>query len=230
MIAKLQLPLVFIASCAIIAFSCSGSADTDTGSTQNIAVDPPGSDQPATDASQVDGTAATLACSSPQDGGELRDQDMSDDQVPWERKGANTVAIYFEAGSVSDEYHGYLDKGATAWNRSACLDVHIVDTCPEDVNCITVSLTKGDDSDGNFDSIEKQDFTIGGHIDLFYEELDKLGDGAKLNVTIHEMGHAVGLRHRMTENVLMNGDTYTDIFDPDDTDYYNLRVLYGNQT
>jgi hypothetical protein len=29
--------------------------------------------------------------------------------------------------------------------------------------------------------------------------------------------------------VLMNGDTYTDIFDPDDTDYYNLRLLYGPQ-
>lgn len=70
---------------------------------------------------------------------------------------------------------------------------------------------------------------MGGHIDLYYEELDKLGNGAKLNVTIHEMGHAVGLRHRQTEKVLMNGDTYTDVFDPDDTYYYNLGVLYRNQ-
>ena len=49
-------------------------------------------------------------------------------------------------------------------------------------------------------------------------------------MTIHEMGHGVGLRHRETERVLINGDTYTHIFDPDETDYYNLLVFYGKPT
>lgn len=229
MILKLQHAAVIIAACAIIASGCSGSSDTDTESLDSVAVDPAATDPPASDASQEVETAAASVCSPPQDGGELEDQDMSDHQVPWERNGADKVAIYFESGSVSQEYRGYLDQGAAAWNRSPCLDVHIVDTCPENANCVTVSLTQGDDADGNFGSVEDQNFTVGGHIDLFYEELDKLGDGAKLNVTVHEMGHAVGLRHRETQNVLMNGDTYTDIFDPDETDYYNLLVLYGNQ-
>ncbi len=154
---------------------------------------------------------------------------MRDHQVPWERHDADKVAVYFESQNVSAEYRDYLDQGAAAWNRSPCLDIHVVDECPAGANCVTVGLTRGDDADGNFDAVEDRGFTVGGHIDLFYEELDRLGSGAKLNVTIHEMGHAVGLRHRDTERVLMNGDTYTDIFDPDDTDFHNLRVLYGSQ-
>jgi hypothetical protein len=43
------------------------------------------------------------------------------------------------------------------------------------------------------------------------------------------MGHAVGLAHRMTEHVLMNEDTYDDVFDPDDIDFENLLVIYGGQ-
>jgi hypothetical protein len=232
MIMKLQRAAVILLVCVAVASGCSES--TDDGSSQNVTSDlpatlPSATDPPTTAAGQVDETAADLVCAPSQEGGELKDQDMSDHQVPWERNGAEKVAIYFEAGSVSQEYRGYLDQGSAAWNRSECLDVQIVDECPDGANCITVSLTPGDDADGNFDSVEDENFTVGGHIDLYYEELDKLGNGAKLNVTIHEMGHAVGLRHRETERVLMNGDTYTDVFDPDDTDYHNLRVLYGNQ-
>jgi len=239
MIAILLRTALIAAASIVLASGCSSSSDTDTGtvagSSSSVAPDSPSTSQPSTD----EGAGAETepepepepisGCTPPEDGDELRDQDMSDHQVPWERKGADKVAIYLESGDVTDEYRSYLDEGAAAWNRSPCLDVRIVDACPEEGNCVTVSLTPGDDADGNFDSIEDGSFTIGGHIDLFHEELDKLGDGAKLNVTIHEMGHAVGLRHRETERVLMNGDTYTDIFDPDETDFYNLRLLYGTQ-
>jgi hypothetical protein len=162
-------------------------------------------------------------------GMELKDQDFSDSQLPWERKGQPKVIINFETKNVTPEYLAHMQKGVEAWNRSACLDTRLVASCVANTNCVTTSLTKGDEADGNFDAIEKNGFTIGGHIDLYYEELDKLGPGAKLNVTIHEMGHAVGLRHRKTERVLMNGDTYTDVFDPDETDFHNLLVLYGKQ-
>lgn len=222
MINMLRHRAVIAAACAVFIAGCSGTSES--RSSEGVANDPP-----AANAGPVEDATSATECVPPVDGGGLRDQDFRDHQVPWKRDGADKVTIYFESGGVTPEYRGYLDQGAAAWNRSPCLDVRIVEKCPEDVNCVTVSLTRGDNADGNFDAVERQDYTVGGHIDLFYEELDRRGDGAKLNVTIHEMGHAVGLRHRETERVLMNGDTYTDVFDPDQTDYYNLLVLYGGQ-
>lgn len=222
MINKFRHRVVITAACAVVITGCSGTSDT--GSSDGVATDP-GAANPG----ELEQAASASVCVSPGDGYELMDQDERDHQVPWKRNGAEKVPIYVESGDVTPEYREYLDQGAAVWNRSPCLDVNVVDRCPDGVNCVTVSLTRGDDADGHFDAVERGDFTVGGHIDLFYEELDRSGDGAKLNVTIHEMGHAVGLRHRETERVLMNGDTYTDIFDPDETDYYNLLVLYGNQ-
>jgi hypothetical protein len=108
--------------------------------------------------------------------------------------------------------------------------MRLVEACRTNTNCVTIGLdSEGDDDDGNFDAIEKEDFTTGGHITLYTAALNALGDGAKLNVTIHEMGHAVGLQHRSTKRVLMNGDTYPDIFEPDEIDFQNLLILYGGQ-
>jgi hypothetical protein len=120
-----------------------------------------------------------------------------------------------------------MQKGVTAWNRSKCMNIKLVQTCLPNTNCVTVAVAPEDivDGDGNFDADESGGFTVGGHIGYSAS----LTGGAKTNVAIHEMGHAVGLAHRMTEDVLMNGDTYDDVFDPDPIDYQNLLVLYGNQ-
>jgi hypothetical protein len=99
-------------------------------------------------------------------------------------------------------------------------------TCQPNRNCVTVSVApEAVGADGNFHAVESGGFTVGGHIDYS----SSLTGGAKTNVAIHEMGHAVGLAHRKTEDVLMNEESYDDVFDPDSIDYQNLLVLYGNQ-
>jgi hypothetical protein len=165
------------------------------------------------------------ACVAPA-GLELQDQDLTDEQKPWQRRGAERVVIFFETKKVSAEFLEYMKKGVENWNRSPCLDTRLVDTCPANANCVTVTAPESTaDDDGNFDEIEKGDFTIGGHIEV----ASNLTKGERQNVMIHEMGHAVGLRHRKTPHVLMNGETYDDVFASDAIDYQNLLVLYGRQ-
>jgi hypothetical protein len=160
-------------------------------------------------------------------GAALQDQDPSDHQVPWKRNGAAKVVITFETKNITPDWVAEMQKGVAAWDRSKCLDIKLVQSCQPNSNCVTVSIAPEDivEADGNFDAVESRGFTVGGHIDYS----SSLTGGAKTNVAIHEMGHGIGLAHRMTEDVLMNGDTYDDVFDPDPIDYQNLLVLYGSQ-
>jgi hypothetical protein len=173
---------------------------------------------------QTSATAPTDMCVAPA-GAVLQDQDPSDHQAPWKRNGAKKVVVTFETKNVPADWVAEMQKGVAAWNRSACLDARLVEACQPDTNCVTVTVGDGGGADGNFDAVESGGFTTGGHIDFS----SALTGGEKTNVTIHEMGHAVGLAHRLTEHVLMNEDTYDDIFDPDDIDFQNLLVIYGSQ-
>lgn len=164
------------------------------------------------------------ACA-PQPGKQLQDQDMTDSQLPWKKNGPGKVQINFTTNGVPPEWVEDMKKGVAAWNKSQCIETKLVPTCQPNTNCVTVKVNDGGGADGNFNAQESGGFTTGGSIDL----KSTLKGGEKTNVTIHEMGHAVGLRHRKTQRVLMNGDTYPDVFDPDDIDFQNLQVLYGNQ-
>lgn len=201
-----------------------------------VPVDPPQTQPSAAQPSvtQPSGAPSTIpqpsgstagACVAPPGMTALLDQDLSDSQLPWKRNGAAKVVINFSTEGVPADWVTEMQKGAAAWNRSACLDVRLVSTCQGNTNCIPVVVGDGGGADGNFNSVESGGFTTGGDIEL----LSTLTGGERTNVTIHEMGHAVGLRHRLTERVLMNGDTYPDVFDPDETDFQNLLFLYGSQ-
>lgn len=168
-------------------------------------------------------------CVAPE-GLQLQDQDFDDDQLPWERLDDAEVVIHFETNAVGDP--AYLDdlaQAVDAWDLSPCIQPKLIETCPDNANCVTVSLEEGEsEDDGNFDAIEDGDFTVGGHISYYVDNLEEEGPAATLNVVIHEMGHAVGLRHRATEGVLMHADT-NETTSPDEIDYQNLLVLYGTQ-
>lgn len=162
----------------------------------------------------------------------LLDQDPSDSQSPWRRTGGQRVVVNLETHAVTDPtYRDDMVKGVTAWSGSPCVVPQLVDTCAPNTNCVHVVLkaTGPAGDDGNFNDITSGGYTIGGTIEYYTGVLAKEGPGAQLNVVTHEMGHALGLRHRLTKHVLMNGDTYPDVFLPDATDLHNLLVEYANQ-
>ncbi len=209
--------LVMLASCS--------SATTPEGgpTTAEVPIDTPAQTSPAA-RSPTASTSPADACVAPA-GAALQDQDPDDHQVPWKRNGDRKVVITFETTNVPPDWIAELQKGVAAWNRSPCLDTKLVESCQPNTRCVTVTVGDADGDDGNFDADESGGFTTGGRIDLSRG----LTGGERTNVTIHEMGHAVGLAHRSTEHVLMNGDTYDDVFDPDDVDFRNLLVIYGGQ-
>jgi hypothetical protein len=217
LVVALVVTLVTLASCS--------SANTPEGrrASEPMPIDTPAQTSPA-DGSPAPSPSSADACVAPA-GAVLQDQDPDDHQVPWKRNGARKVVIAFETKNVPADWVAEMQKGVAAWNRSACLDTKLVEACQPNTNCVTVTVGASDEADGNFDAVESGGFTTGGHIDLS----SALTGGERTNVTIHEMGHAVGLAHRMTEHVLMNADTYDDVFDPDEIDFQNLLVIYGGQ-
>ncbi len=166
----------------------------------------------------------------------LIDQDPSDSQKPWKlAPGADHVDIYFYAPAsygVTPEWLGYIKNGAALWNQSPMLNCIVTQTPPTaGKNRVDVKINDGGGDDGNFDpGSESGGFTSGlGEIQILKSLKGGPGGGERQNVTTHEMGHAVGLAHRKTKRVLMNGDTYSDVFTPDDIDRKNLLFLYGRQ-
>jgi len=185
----------------------------------------PAPDTAAGDSSSTPGSRSSSAagCVTPAGMTGLIDQDTSDSQRPWRRPPGARVQVNFVMDkSITPEWRKDLQHGAEAWSKSPCLDVRIVDSCPSGGNCVTVSALDAMDADGNFDAVEKDGFTTGGKITL----LNKLTTNQRRNVAVHEMGHAVGLVHRKSAHVMMNEDTFDDIFDPDPTDYKNLLFSY----
>jgi hypothetical protein len=227
LVVALVVTLVTLASCS------SANTPEDSPTSAEAPIDTPAPTSPAarspaqtspTAGSPAPSTSSADACVAPARAA-LQDQDPDDHQVPWKRNGPGKVVITFETKNVPADWVAEMQKGVAAWNKSACLDTKLVETCQPNTNCVTVTVGDGAGADGNFDAVESGGFTTGGHIDL----LSTLTGGKKTNVTIHEMGHAVGLAHRLTERVLMNGATYDDVFDPDEVDFQNLLVIYGGQ-
>ena len=65
-------------------------------------------------------------------------------------------------------------------------------------------------------------------ITLYTALLDDASDNGALATIVHEMGHALGLVHRLDRDSVMNAETDDDTDPtPDAVDFANLAVIYG---
>ncbi|MBL8159633.1 matrixin family metalloprotease [Candidatus Saccharibacteria bacterium] len=174
--------------------------------------------------------SGATSCATPA-GLELQDQDLTDEDTPWRRTGPETT-FYFETTGAIPEHVEYIKKAAVYWSRSVCIDARAVATCPANAYCVTVSSENagGGDTDGEHTGTEEGEYRVGSHIQLFTDVLNQEGVNSRLVTTVHEYGHAIGLRHRATEGLLMYQDTGEEVSpEPDKIDFENILVLYGNQ-
>jgi Matrixin len=171
------------------------------------------------------------ACVAPP-GAEQQDVDPDDSpEAPWPRTAGQEVVVHFAVGGLPARYVGLVEQAAGIWGRSPCVEPVVVDRCPAGANCSTVVVrerSEDDDTDGESDGDDRDGVRRSTTITLYTALLDDESDNGALATIVHEMGHALGLVHRLDPGSVMNAET-DDSTDPvpDATDYANLAVVYG---
>jgi hypothetical protein len=177
-------------------------------------------------------SGVTTTCTA-QRGTAEQDVDTDDsDEAAWARVPGQPATVYFETGALPQRYARFVEQGAAAWSRGPCVKAVAVGRCPVAVGCTTVRTAagKGDDgeTDGDSEGTQAGGVRVANAIRLYPELLDDSSDNGALVTVTHEMGHALGLRHRQQSNTLMNAETGDDTpAEPDDVDYGNLLAIYG---
>jgi matrixin len=169
-----------------------------------------------------------------EDGAEQEDLDPEDSpEVPFARPPGEKVHVYFENAGADDRYWRLLDDAVRIWSRSACVGGETVAACPAEANCVRLAqeYDSGDDTDAEWEGDDENGVRHGGTITLYSKLLDDSTDNGALATIVHEVGHAFGLVHRLNPDDVMNAETDDDTDpNPDDTDYRNLLVIYGDRT
>jgi hypothetical protein len=161
-------------------------------------------------------------------------QDVDPDdtpEAPWPHVAGEGIVVHFAVGGLSARYAGLVEEAAGIWARSSCVETVVVDACPPESNCSTVVTRErggGRDTDGESDSDDRGGVRRSNTITLYTSLLDEASDNGALATTVHEMGHALGLVHRLDRDSVMNAET-DDSTDPvpDEIDFGNLVVIYG---
>ena len=165
-------------------------------------------------------------------GAQERDLDESDDpEHAWAHTPGQRVTVYFQTEDLPPRYRSMVERGAQIWSKSRCISAVAIDQCPSQSNCSTVVIKKhsdDDDTDGESSGRDKHGVREDNKIVYYSELLDKATDNGALATVVHEMGHALGLVHRLDKNDVMNSDTDNDTNPiPDAADFDNLAVIYG---
>ncbi len=163
-------------------------------------------------------------------GATLQDVDPGDlPEKPWRRDGAE-ARVVFETSGLPVRYRHLVDRGAQLWSASPCVDAVTAPRCAAGDHCVHVveQRTDGEDSDGEFTSHDGPRYRREGTITLYTDVLGTESDDEALVTVVHEMGHALGLRHRRDPRSVMHPDSGEGTGPaPDAVDLANLATLYG---
>jgi Zn-dependent protease with chaperone function len=173
---------------------------------------------------------APRTCSTPAGSMELDTDPDDSPEAPWPKPAGGKLTVDFETSGLSERYAGLVQEAARLWSSSPCLQAVTVDECREGANCVAVEeeFSRGRNTDGEFSGRNSDGVREGGRITLYTRLLDEASDNGALATIVHEMGHALGLVHRQDRNSVMHASTDDRTNPtPDNTDFYNLAVIYG---
>ncbi|ABM10302.1 putative Zinc metallopeptidase signature protein (plasmid) [Paenarthrobacter aurescens TC1] len=169
-------------------------------------------------------------CSAPA-AADMEDIDPEDSPVkPWQNTTETELAVEFETGRLSERHSGLVSEAATIWSKSPCLNAVAVQICSGGANC--VAMVEDDSRSGGTDGEMRWEGT-GAYMDsatitLYTQPLDRATDNGALATIVHEMGHTLGLAHRVERYDVMNSVTGNDTNPvPDAIDFSNLVAIYG---
>lgn len=173
------------------------------------------------------------SCVAPPGAGQQDVDDEDSAEYPWARPSGAPATVFFETDGIPARYRSFVEQGAASWSGGPCVRAVAVARCPPGGGCTTVRVQPGrgddGDTDGESEGTENGDVRVGDTITLYPDLLDDESDNGALATVTHEMGHALGLRHRDEPGVLMNAETDDDTESaPDAVDFANLVVIYGS--